>query len=806
LRQTVLALIFFSLLAVYLRVGFVTGKLKDEILEYLAQSTSQKITFDRVVYLPFWGVSIDGLVVTTPEGAKLVSAENLLLRVPVLPFLMENKVVVHEAVLNRPFLMVIPAKGGTAGGGLGPLLDEGADPYLPENVYLEKLIVRRGRIVIRERRSWKTTLETVDRLNLEVDFSEKPRIPVKGSLYLGENNYAHLLFEGRWDLTRRKHEARLKGELKKLPEWLKPHLKRGGFTLRRLGSDFDVRLHPSGATEGLYRFSIATKRSTANADFGSQRFDGDCSLKLAGAWSPGRIEVDGGAVDIQKGSLHGLPAPVRSLESLKGTLFFDRDELRFRNLQAQILETPATLTGRIGFEEGRPFVLDLNQRTDRLSILSGVLPAGFRARFDPADVRGDISVEARLRGTLAAPERLARSATVTLRNASWNPPGGTSGLSRMNGVVALKGDAIAVRNLYFARGKESFLLDGAFDVRPEAESVFTLKHEKFAGRAVVARRPGAFDVRSVELKSGRSICALSGVVEEKAGLPFELGGKARLDLGDWAERFRERWPVLKVLDPSGRAACDLKLAGRLAERESVSVKIASDMPRIRLFDKLAFEEAKVDVELKNGRLVVPYGKAFLYGGEVRFAGAMNVARAGHPLFEFRLTSMDVNLARAAPDFPFLDKQFSGRMDLSLDLKGMWNQPRAIAGSGDFRIRDGHLFTTPLFKKLGNLTFVTIEGMESVTFRSAEGAFVVADGRVRSQNTVISSPQINIEISGSVGFDQSLALNVNSRFTPDIIRESYTLGGFTPFVVGYAERQITKYAVTGTLKKPVYQEV
>src|SRR3989344_7040657 len=109
LRQAILLAIFFSLVWGYLQVGFATGRLKDKVTGYLQQVFDQKVEFEKAVYLPFWGLSIDGLKVTSPEGAQLFSAKNLLLRVPLLPFFLQKKLVVSQAVFNEPFIMISPS-------------------------------------------------------------------------------------------------------------------------------------------------------------------------------------------------------------------------------------------------------------------------------------------------------------------------------------------------------------------------------------------------------------------------------------------------------------------------------------------------------------------------------------------------------------------------------------------------------------------------------------------------------------------------------------------------------------------------
>ena len=105
--------------------------------------------------------------------------------------------------------------------------------------------------------------------------------------------------------------------------------------------------------------------------------------------------------------------------------------------------------------------------------------------------------------------------------------------------------------------------------------------------------------------------------------------------------------------------------------------------------------------------------------------------------------------------------------------------------------------------LKKVAFLTIEGAENVVFNNANGSFTIADGGIRTDDVTLSSSLIDIHLSGRIGFDAALALNVVSRFTSGLIQEASEVGGLAPALINIAQGKITRYLITGTFKDPVF---
>jgi len=92
-------------------------------------------------------------------------------------------------------------------------------------------------------------------------------------------------------------------------------------------------------------------------------------------------------------------------------------------------------------------------------------------------------------------------------------------------------------------------------------------------------------------------------------------------------------------------------------------------------------------------------------------------------------------------------------------------------------------------------------MDHVEFTSASGSFKIADDYIYSDDSILSSHLINIYLKGRIGFNQSLDIQIITRFTPSLINETHALGGFAPAILNIAETKITQYRVTGSLNDP-----
>ena len=167
---------------------------------------------------------------------------------------------------------------------------------------------------------------------------------------------------------------------------------------------------------------------------------------------------------------------------------------------------------------------------------------------------------------------------------------------------------------------------------------------------------------------------------------------------------------------------------------------------------------------------------------------------------------ETELSALAEQMDLPTEKLSATLNLDLVMRGDLNRAESITGFGNFQILGEHLWSTPLFKELENVSFVTIEGMDNLLFNRASGSFNIGDNHIYSEDSVLSSRLIDILIHGKIGFDKSLNLKLLSRFSSGLREESFQVGGFAPAVMNIAENKITQYRVTGTLDDPVYKPI
>jgi hypothetical protein len=140
------------------------------------------------------------------------------------------------------------------------------------------------------------------------------------------------------------------------------------------------------------------------------------------------------------------------------------------------------------------------------------------------------------------------------------------------------------------------------------------------------------------------------------------------------------------------------------------------------------------------------------------------------------------------------------------LKGLFNEQESYAGQGAIDIREGRLWQTSLFKQMGDLVFVKVEGLDVVLFRSLSGTFVIDNKKLWTDDLSVFGDTVDLSLKGAIGFDQTLDLLMNIRFSADILRGAVDTGGLVPLVVQQASAFISQYRITGTFSKPSYEKI
>jgi hypothetical protein len=281
---------------------------------------------------------------------------------------------------------------------------------------------------------------------------------------------------------------------------------------------------------------------------------------------------------------------------------------------------------------------------------------------------------------------------------------------------------------------------------------------------------------------------------------LDVRGTAEIDLSRAGSLLLARAPALKDAGLEGRVRGPFILKGPAKNPLAWDLQLDGSSPVVFVRNRIRLDNFEVQVRLNRGALNLPYLHATPYGGTAGASVFMDLTRP-EPVFNAKVFANQIQLAGVARDLELKDPQFSGTTIFDLDLRGIVTRPESWTGAGTIDVRQGHLWQTDLFKKMGELPFVKVSGLDLVTFTALNGAFRVGDRRVWTENLQLFSETVVLAFSGSVGFDQTLDLGMDISYSKGIFEGAMDTGGIVPFVIEQASAMISHYHVGGTIAKP-----
>src|SRR3989338_2878720 len=105
-RLFVPALLILVLVALYLHYGLFPSRLKDRVIQEVETATGLKISFTKVLVLPFRGVILHDLVVRGHSKELIFFSRKFSFNVRLMPFLKENKIIIRSILLDSPVYAV----------------------------------------------------------------------------------------------------------------------------------------------------------------------------------------------------------------------------------------------------------------------------------------------------------------------------------------------------------------------------------------------------------------------------------------------------------------------------------------------------------------------------------------------------------------------------------------------------------------------------------------------------------------------------------------------------------------------------
>ena len=480
----------------------------------------------------------------------------------------------------------------------------------------------------------------------------------------------------------------------------------------------------------------------------------DLDAKLKGT-APQNLDVQGkvalNALEIvPPGGTGRKAAPLDGSVAIDGT--FAPRETRLRRAEVRLGGAAITLSGALTDLQGKPRAelravassVALEDVAPILSLFGPALPPGLA-------MKGTIGLDATARGPLDAPAEMAIRGTATVSGFELSDPSLKEPIRDIAASLALDGDRAELRGLSASLGRSR--VTGACTISRFARPVLDVD----------------LVVPLLDVDEILSFLPASGATPKPAEAP--AGGAAPSTLREVTVR------------------------GSLAVNEAKAMN-------------LELTGARASLDLTEGVARLHDVAARLYGGTLAGDVTANLVDAGPP-FAMNSKVQGVDFNALCTDFSKdLAGLIFGTLESSLDVKGRGLDTPALrknlTGGATLALRNGKLTSFGFLKQLASVLEAAGGrgiGKDETPFDSLTGTFDIGGGRAATQDLRLDSADLDISGKGSIGLDQSIAMNAGVALSPavsaDMVAKTAKLKSF---VNGKGELALD-LKVGGTLQKP-----
>lgn len=814
-----------SFVAAYLHFGIFPGNLKKPALEKIGTYAPFRIDFDKALYLPFRGLRLDGLRVWDKAGRPLFYARSLLIDLKLIPFFREKKIIinrftldspVYEWLLDAPSAPVLPVPRTRISGQIAvPVVPKGkklklADvqqgPYalLPENVYLEGIELTNGLVIIRKTRQ-SPPMEILRGLNMRLGFDKPPALQFSGSFHLGNKPYAEVLLKGSWNLRTSQYDLLFQTKSERVPAWFLD-FQRGHFLALQSGKVF-LKARLKGAGDDLAAFRAVVDLSEARLLANNADYSGKMGLDVRGFFNfrDRSFEDTRGSLTLTDVDALNIAKTIPRVDNLTGKVFFEPDLLTVESLRGDYKKVAFHANGTVrSFKE-----LYLTGRIHSDSSLDRVLslvPDHYQKALKDFQVEGSCLSVTSVHGSLRKPEALRMDHKLLVSKTSVKNPAKKVDITRLSAEIFLDDTGYRVRNCRFLNAGKPHSLDAFVPTSPQVAGNLDFQTEDLLLAATYF-----LDEHDARIEKGTAItrgivASFQGRISHFTNPYLDIKGDMEADLAKASKYFAAQAPALKDAGLRGTLKSPFLLKGYW--NDPAGWDLQADMKAFPLYlkNKLRLENFEMQIRMKNQIVSVPHLQALAYQGMMNIHGFFDLSKKG-TFFDIHVRGNQVHLQDLMKDLDPKQDKIAGTATIQFSMNGYLNAQRTFRGTGAADIRDGFLFQTDLFKQMGEpITFVRVEGLDTVIFHSASGTFAIRDKKVWTDNLTLMGSTVDLSLKGAVSFDQNVDMMMNIRYSQDIVRGAEESGGIMPFVIQTAEDHISQYKVSGTLNKPEYEKL
>lgn len=248
---------------------------------------------------------------------------------------------------------------------------------------------------------------------------------------------------------------------------------------------------------------------------------------------------------------------------------------------------------------------------------------------------------------------------------------------------------------------------------------------------------------------------------------------------------------------------NVKINGRIPTTVVKKADLVFDIEGTKFnYWRFNMPDVKAQVIWKGNNLSVSNVTGTFYGGHAEWEGHFHFLDDDSADYGFTgtVTNADLRtlLADIIPSTNALGtNQMSGKLNGKLVLVSANTEDwKSWKGYGDARLREGQLWSTPIFGFFTPALNAISPGLGNNTATAATGAFTMDKSVIYTKNLEVRAPALRLKYQGSVDFDG----NLDATAMAEPLRDAWVVGRAVSMAFWPISKAL-EYKVTGTLSSP-----
>jgi len=791
-------------LGIYLNKSLILNKVKSEILKKIESGIGRTISIGKIEYRLFKGILISDIEVSeAPPNDKtaFLKIEQISFNPVLFPFIFKKNILIPT--INIDSLSANIARLDENTWNFSSIIEALSSQAKPKtktefSVTVLRIKVKDSEIFFEDKTLSPVFSKKLKNLNLLI----KPSLPTSLSFELASkiessNADSQIAINGKINLATEAVESTINlkdlsiidylAYLDKLPLAIK-----NGIISTKLSADFKndlLSLEGEGTAEN---FDIQQNNIQIQTDLSSQyKF----SYDLKSQDKPFDYKA---GVDLSKARLLGLPY-LPEINDINGKINILADKLTYEQItgtfQGNILKLSGTL------ENFQNPILDA--KIDA-SLPFVNLKEIFKDAIDLKDIEiiGDSQIQLAIKGVLSDPENLDFQGQLKLSDAKLKAGFLSEQIDNIQAVIDFDKTKAVWKNLTANFKSKAYTSSGSLNnftnpqVQMDLSSDFLKLESEFNiqnNLLKIAKLNGNYFQSQFDIKGNADISNA-----ENPLLNLQADAKINpADLGNLNPKLKETLENIKF---SGILNTKASLNGRLQNYRNWQFILNSDTALLSV-GGLKINDVALNCSQDNSPVVNLKLTGNSYLGTILAKLQFDLAEQGLP-FVVETIVDNVDISKLKDDIELKNKEISGMLSSSSTLKGQaLDIQNSLNGSGSINIEEGNLWQLELFKGLGE--FLLIPEFQKIVFKEAAGDFLIADGKISTDNLMLESEPVNILFEGNVDFAGNIDFKVTTQLAEGLVKDITDLKGIFSSILAQSTNAIT-IKLSGTVKEPKYK--